>query len=273
MKPSVLRVFGLVLIILFLAASNSSGNSATGTEPESKAEADASKKLQEAWTLLSDYYKKPGSIDESIRIAEGVLQAEPNNIDALLFISRAWLTYGYIEARTKDELIRAFENGMKEGEKAVKLKPDNPDAHFFYVANLASLGDTKGLFNSLFMLPEIRRELDTILKLDPNHPEGLAMNGALYFYLPGLLGGDIHISEIYLERSLNIDPHLSSARLYLAANYIKQKKFDDAMEQLRLLLDDKKPSFYPDWRENRKYALRMMEGIEAKTDAGKEVKK
>lgn len=264
MKPYVLRVFGLVLIAVFFTVSNSLANSAPGPEPESIAEADASKKLQEAWTLLSDYYKKPGNIDESIKIAEGVLQADPGNVDALLFLSRAWLTYGYIEAGTKDELIRAFENGMKEGEKAVKIAPDNPDAHFFYVANLASLGDTKGLFNSLFMLPEVRRELDTILKLDPNHPEGLAMNGALYFYLPGLLGGDLHISEIYLKRSLGVDPHLSSARLYLAANYIKQKRFDEAMEQLRLLVEDKKPSFYPDWHENRKYALNMMRSIEGK---------
>ncbi len=264
MKPCVLQVFGLVLIALLFAVSNSLANSAPGPEPESIAEADASKKLQEAWTLLSDYYKKPGNIDESIRIAEGVLLADPRNVEALLFLSRAWLTYGYIEAGTKDELIRAFENGMKEGEKAVKIAPDNPDAHFFYVANLASLGDTKGLFNSLFMLPEVRRELDTILKLDPNHPEGLAMNGALYFYLPKLLGGDLHISEIYLKRSLGVDPHLSSARLYLAANYIKQKRFDEAMEQLRLLVDDKKPSFYPDWHENRKYALNMMRSIEAR---------
>jgi len=230
------------------------------TAPPSGVETASPPGLDKAWRLLSDYDKKPGNILESIKIAE----ADPDNVEAILFLSRAWLTYGYIEAGTKDELIRAFENGMKEGEKAVKLEPDNPDAHFFYVANLASLGDTKGLFNSLFMLPEVRRELDTILKLDPNHPEGLAMNGALYYYLPGLLGGDLHISEIYLKRSLNMDPHLSSARLYLAANYIKQKKFDMAMEQLTLLVEDKKPSFYPDWKENRKYAIRMMRSIEGK---------
>ena len=234
------------------------------TAPPPGAEAATQPALDEAWSLLSDYDKKPGNILESIKIAEGVSKADPDNVEAILFLSRAWLTYGYVEAGTKDELIRAFENGMKEGEKAVKLEPDNPDAHFFYVATLASLGDTKGLFNSLFMLPEVRRELDTILKLDPNHPEGLAMNGALYYYLPGLLGGDLHISEIYLKRSLNMDPHLSSARLYLAANYIKQKKFDMAMEQLTLLVEDKKPSFYPDWKENRKYAIRIMRSIEGK---------
>ena len=234
------------------------------TAPPSGVETASPPGLDKAWRLLSDYDKKPGNILESIKIAEGVSKADPDNVEAILFLSRAWLTYGYIDAGTKDELIRAFENGMKEGEKAVKLEPDNPDAHFFYVANLASLGDTKGLFNSLFMLPEVRRELDTILKLDPNHPEGLAMNGALYYYLPGLLGGDLYISEIYLKRSLNMDPHLSSARLYLAANYIKQKKFDMAMEQLTLLVEDKKPSFYPDWKENRKYAIRMMRSIEGK---------
>lgn len=254
----------LILLSAALPLTHSYAND-PDTAPPTEAEAAAAPGLDEAWSLLSGYDKKPGNIMESVKIAEGVSEADPDNVEAILFLSRAWLTYGYIEAKTKDELIRAFENGMKEGEKAVKIEPDNPDAHFFYVANLASLGDTKGLFNSLFMLPEVRRELDTILKLDPNHPEGLAMNGALYYYLPGLLGGDLHISETYLKRSLGVDPHLSSARLYLAANYIKQKKFDAAMEQLKLLVEDKKPSFYPDWKENRKYAIRMMRSIEGKT--------
>jgi tetratricopeptide (TPR) repeat protein len=220
--------------------------------------------LEQARELFSGYNKKNNKIDVTIALTEEILKREPDNVPALIFLSRAWLTYGYVKAHTKKDLIRAFENGVSAAKKAKELEPDNPDAHFFYVANLASLGDTKGLFNSLFMLPEVRRELETILDLDPNHAKGLAMTGALYMYLPTILGGDLHISEVYLKRSLSVNPHLSSAQLYLALDLKKQKKYEEALEVLRDLLNDKEPSFYPDWVENRRYAYIMMRGIREK---------
>ena len=87
------------------------------------------------------------------------------------------------------------------------------------------------------------------------------MTGALYLYLPSVLGGDLHISEVYLKRSVSLDPHVSSAGLYLAANLKRQKKYDEALEVLNGILNDRNPSFYPDWVENRKYAYMMRKQI------------
>lgn len=220
--------------------------------------------LNNEWETLAQYHKDPKKIDETIAMLEEKLASDPDNVEAILLLSRAWLTYGYVKARNKEDLIRVFENGKDKAAKAVALEPDNPDAHFFYVANLASLGDAKGLFNSLFMLPEVRRELDTILGLDPNHENALAMQGALYYYLPGILGGDIKISEIYIRRALSVDPHLSSAKLYLAMNLRKQKRYEEAIKELLELVRDKEPTFYPDWYVNRKYAIKMISNINKK---------
>ena len=214
-----------------------------------------------AWKVLALYHRDSSKIDETIEMLDEKLANEPRNVRALLLLSRAWLTYGYVKARTREDLIRAFENGTGAAEKAVKIEPENPDAHFFYVANLASLGDAKGLFNSLFMLPEVRRELDLILELDPDHENALAMQGALFYYLPGILGGDMRISEIYIRRALSVDPHLSSAKLYLAMNLRKQKRYEEALAELRELVRDREPTFYPDWYINRRYALRMISRI------------
>lgn len=220
--------------------------------------------LDDAKTALINYHRDSKCIDDSIEILEAVIKEQPNNIEALNFLSRVWLTYGYAKARTKEERIFAFGNGVEAAKKGLEIAPDNPDTHFFYVANLASLGDAKGVFNSLFMLPEIRRELETILELDPNHPYGLAMNGALYSYLPGILGGDTIMADIYIRRALRLDPHMSSAKLYLARNLMKQKKYDEAVEVLISLVNDKEPSFYPDWYLNSKYAVILISQIREK---------
>jgi lipoprotein NlpI len=111
------------------------------------------------------------------------------------------------------------------------------------------------------MLPKIRRELDLILELDPNHAYALGMNGALYLFLPGILGGDVGISEIYMRRALSLNPHMSSAKLYLAMNLRKQKRYDEAIEVLLDLVRDKEPAFYPDWYLNRKYAIVLISRI------------
>lgn len=256
-KKGITRLFFPVILIFIacsIVADRSHGNDSTNSQypypsPES---------LNGAWDMLSGYHRDSTKIDETIDMLEKKLEADPGNVEALILLSRVWLTYGYVKARGKYELIRVFENGKAAAEKAIELEPDNPDARFYYVANLASLGDAKGLFNSLFMLPEIRRELDMIIEIDPNHENALAMQGALFYYLPGILGGDVKISEIYIRQALSIDPHLSSAKLYLAMNLRRQKRYKEAMDELKELVSDKEPTFYPDWYINRMYALRMI---------------
>jgi len=229
--------------------------------------------LADAWKVFGDYNQDHDRIDQTVAMTEEILKLNPGNVEALVFLSRVWLTYGYVKARTRDDLIRVFENGKEAAKKAIGIDPRNADAHFFYVANLASLGDTKGLFNSLFMLPEVRRELETVLELDPDNVNGLAMTGALYLYLPSILGGDLHISEVYLRRSVSLNPHISSAGLYLAANLKRQKKYEEAIKVLRGILDDRDPDFYPDWVENRKYAYAMMIHIKREMEGEKTEKR
>ena len=262
-KTFLLSALTLLCLVQIFPAGNAYCESVSvDTSPRN----DTAPTLAQAWDVFSGYYKNTGKIDGTIALTDEILSLDPRNVAALVFLSRVWLTYGYVKARTKEDLMRAFENGVSAAEKAIEIEPDNPDAHFFYVANLASLGDTKGLFNSLFMLPEVRRELELVLELDPDHANGLAMTGALYLYLPSILGGDLHISEVYLKRSLSVDSHLTSAELYLALNLKKQKKYDEALGVLYDLVKDKNPSFYPDWFENRKYAYMMISRIKEETE-------
>ncbi len=228
---------------------------------QSKTPEKPSQDLAYAKQILLQYHLDSANIDSSIEIISETLSNDPDNLEALLLLSRAWLTYGYAKAPTKKEMIRVFENGKSAAQKAIALDPNNPDTQFYYVANLASLGDTKGVFRSLFMLGEIREKLDLILELDPNHTYGLAMYGALYQHLPSFVGGDLFISEIYLRRALSIDPHLTTAKLYLGMNLMKQEKYEEARSILIEFLQEKTPTFYADWYINRRFAMRLISDI------------
>lgn len=255
------KAFSIFILLLFAILISSEISSSDVYKNTSDNKAVQVLELSDARHILLNYHRDSQNIDRSIEIIEGILIEQPENIEALNFLSRVWLTYGYAKARTRDDMIMAFDSGVKVAKKALEVAPNNADAHFFYVANLASLGDAKGMFSSLFMLPKIRRELDLILELDPNHAYALGMNGALYLFLPGILGGDIQISEIYMRRALSLNPHMSSAKLYLAMNLRKQKRYDEAIEVLLDLVRDKEPAFYPDWYLNRKYAIVLISRI------------
>ncbi len=225
-------------------------------------------KLEEAKAIYFDYYKDSMNLDRSIKILDEITEVDQKNLQAMLFLSRVWLTYGYAKAPNDEEKIRVFKNGMDVAKKAIELDPNNPDAHFFYVANLGSLGETHGVLRSLFLLPKIRRELELILELDPNHIYGLGMTGLLYYSLPSFLGGDLHISEIYLRRAMRLDPHLTILKIYLAKTLMKQKKYEEAKKILKEVIEEKNPSVYADWYLDKKMTEKMIAKIEKKIQRG-----
>lgn len=210
--------------------------------------------LEKAKFIFLNYHKNPMILDETIGILEGIVKQSPTDVDTLIFLSRVWLTYGFVKAKNKEERMSAFRNGKEIALKAIDISPNNPDAHFFFVANLSTLGQTQGILNSLFMLPRVRKEIDTILELDPVHAYGIAMQGLLFTYLPPILGGDLKIGESYLRRSVMLDPHTSSTKIYLGINLKRQKRYDEAKGVFKEIIDEKNPKVYPDWYINRRWA-------------------
>ncbi len=225
--------------------------------------------LEHAKSIFLNYHKNPALLDETIGILEDLVKQNPTDVDTLIFLSRVWLTYGFVKARNREERITAFKNGKDIGQKAIDVSPDNPDAHFYFVANLSTLGQVQGILNSLFMLPRVRKEIEKILALDPDHAYGIAMQGLLFTYLPAILGGDLKIGESYLRRSVMLDPHTSSTKIYLGINLRRQKRYDEAKEVFKEIIDEKNPKVYPDWYINRRWARWWIAKLDEETKAEK----
>lgn len=259
MKHSRFIMLVLTLIAAFSLTSiitpESEEKPASGTKEEVATE------LEMAQRIYLDYHKDSMNLDRSIEILEDIMKKTPKNLEALVLLSRVWLTYGYAKAPNDKEKVRVFKNGIKAAKKAVELAPDNPDAHFFYVANLGSWGETRGVIKSLFLLPKIKKELRLILKLDPNHVYGLGMTGLLYYTIPDFMGGDLHLSDIYLRKAIRLDPHFTVLKIHLAKTLLKQKRYNEAKEMLEEVIEEKDPTVYADWYFNKEMAKNMIAEI------------
>jgi len=265
-------IIPIILVILMALFQPFLPKISHSKEPDSSiSKNESNPKFELAKSIYLKYHEDSNNLFRSIDILREILRENPNDIKALILTSRIWLTYGFASAPIKEERIKAFKNGKEVGKKAVESDPKNPDAHFYYVANLSSLGYAQGIINSLFMLPHVRNEVETILELDPNHVYGTAMQGTMLTYLPSILGGDLKLGEIYLRRAANLEPHTTSTKIYLGINLKRQKRYDEALKVFEEIMNEKDPTVYADWHHNRRWAKWWMLKIkEEKTKGRKE---
>jgi len=223
---------------------------------------DIKSKLEYAKQVFYDYHKDPNNFERAISLTNSVLSSDPDNVEALIFLSRIWLTYGHYLDGKSPEKLRRFEKGSEIAKKAIDINPLNPDAYFYYVANEASLAKSKGMFGSLLLISELNDGLKKVLELDPNHCEAIAMKGAILSSIPGMLGGNVKESESLIRTALLLDPKLTSTKIFLAKNLYKQKQYTEARTLLIEILDETNPRVEADWYLNRRVAIRMIQKIE-----------
>ncbi|MCI0455159.1 MAG: tetratricopeptide repeat protein [Candidatus Dadabacteria bacterium] len=218
--------------------------------------------VNDAESIYLRYYEDPQNLNRAIEKLDKTLKTDPYDIDALILLSRVWLTYGDVVAKSKDEKIKAYEKGRDIGKKGIELSSRNPDAHFWYMANIGRWGQTKGVLKSLFLVSKIKEELDLILNLNPEYVPALDAYGVLYYELPRLFGGDLELSEKYLRRAIGLDPHLSVLRVDLARVLIKKHRYEEAINELNKVLGEKEPKVYADWYvRDRKNAEELISKI------------
>lgn len=260
-------IFTIVLITFLLPSVPNITHSKEQFPSDSKIESNS--RFDHAKSIYLNYHEDSNNLFRSIDILREILIENPEDINALILTSRIWLTYGFAIAPTKEDRIKAFRNGKEVGKKAVESDPRNPDAHFYYVANISSMGYAQGIINSLFMLPHVRNEVETILELDPNHVYGTAMQGTMLTYLPSIMGGDLKLGEIYLRRAANLEPHTTSTKIYLGINLERQKRYDEALKVFEEIMNEKDPTVYADWYHNRRWAKWWMLKINEERNMGR----
>lgn len=224
-----------------------------GAAPDAAAAPPAEKPdlVKQAFDIVEVQANTKANLEKAIALYETALKdpALPakDRVAALSDMSRAYMRIGDLE--TKDATkIAAYEKGRAAAQKAIALDPKAADPIFWDMANQACIGRTKGVMNSLFMLPELRKGLGRALELQPGHKLAKQTLGEIDHTVPGLVGGSDERSEKAYLDVLKRDPHFTATMVLLAKFYRDKGKDDEARKWAKKVVDG--PSSTPhDWRK------------------------
>jgi tetratricopeptide (TPR) repeat protein len=218
----------------------------------------------EVKTLAVRYHENPARLDQVRAGLEEALKSD-SHVDNLVALARVSFIWGDARARTDEEKLAAYDRGREVAQRAIELEPKNAAAHFWFAANSGRWGQTKGVMRSLFLVPTIKREIQTVIDLDPKFTSVYALAGNVYYVLPGLAGGDLDLSEEMFRKGLAQDPKFTGMRVGLAKTLIKKNRVADARRELQAVLDERAPTNPADWTvRDSKEARQLLESIKGK---------
>src|SRR5258705_8222609 len=192
------------------------------------------------------YHETPPRIDALRPLMAQAAQADPS-VDNLLALAQIAFLYGDVRAQGTEEKLDAYEQGRQAARRAAEIAPRNARAHFWYATNAGRWGQTKGVLRSLFLLPEVKRGMETALELDPRFPPAYLLAGTVYYEVPGLFGGDLERSERLFRAGLEVDGRFTGLRVGLARTLIKRGRVPEARRELQAVPGAKAPSHAADW--------------------------
>jgi len=219
-----------------------------------------------ARAMLRQYQDDPARIDRARDLLEAHLaRGGAADLPTLLALARAEFLFGEVRAKTEAEKVAAYERARDHAKRATELAPKDADAHLWYAITLGSWSQAKGLLSSALALRDLRRAVDTVLRLDPNNIEAHIMAGSIARELPLLLGGDRKEAEEHFKTAQRLDPRLTGVRIELAQLYIDMGRYAEARQQLQAVLAERAPTDRPRWTiKEVPRARKMLESIHDK---------
>jgi hypothetical protein len=206
---------------------------------------------------------------DSARQAEAIwaarLAKDPRDFEAAWKLARAryWLG-GHAEETSRKASLEA---GIAAARAAIAAAPARPEGHFWMAANMGALAESFGLRQGLKYRGDIKKALETVLRIDPAYLQGSADRalGRWYFKVPGLFGGSHRKSEEHLRKALSYNPHSSATLYFLAETLVALNKKDEARAALETLAAaPADPEWAPEDREFKAKGARLLAGLKTR---------
>lgn len=211
---------------------------------------------------------EPEESVESIKEEIKRLRALPYDTDPVIATELAglYLDLGDEIDQEPDQRIAEYEEGARVAQKALNLKEDLANAHFYYAANLGSAAYLQGLLASLVNLQDLTNHVTRTLELQEDHAPAHHMRGMMLEKLPWFLGGDSEKALQHLQRAVEIDKYYMHARLNLGEVYLQHEMTDEAIQELQFVLHNEPPTSKRRWAQRyRPKAKQLLHEIETES--------
>jgi tetratricopeptide (TPR) repeat protein len=192
-------------------------------------------------------YADRAQLDRAIAAAaiwEARLAGDQRDFESAWKLARACYWLGSHVPR--DDRRKQLERGMTAAKRAIEIDAARAEGHFWLAADMGTLAESFGRWTGLRYRGAVKRELETVLRIDPAYGEGLADRalGRWYLRVPGFFGGSKEKSVEHLQRAMTYDPDAAATHLFLAETYIAMGRRDEAAAELQRVLD---APLHPDW--------------------------
>lgn len=240
----------VVVLSLFVAVAAVAQDAPAPVAAEAPAAVDG---LKEGARIVEVDANTTKNLEKGIALLEaGVADAArpaAERADGYAALSRAYLRLGDLKS-SKDDKIATYEKGQAAGKKGVEVAGGkHAMALYWSTANMACVGRTRGVMNSLFMLGDLRKNLNAVIALNPSGHYARNTLAEIDHAVPGLAGGSDDRAEKALTDVLARDPHVTSTVFLLARLKKDQGKDAEARALCQRILDEKAPTLKNDWRK------------------------
>ncbi len=182
----------------------------------------------------------PGNAKKALKYYHRALALKPDSGDVYWRLSRAM--YGVYRAeldpRKKVELMM---QGIEYAEKAVELDPNNVESHLFLGLNYGQYTLQVGLWRAWYYIFPVKREMEIILKMDPENPYAHVILGTWYFTVPWWLGGDDEKGIEHAYQATQYQPDYTSHFLHLSMQLLELGRKKEASQVLQQMFQIEKP--------------------------------
>ncbi len=258
-RPLPRTFLSLFIFVLAGLALSCSSEQARPTDASAERE-----QLSELMAQADQLYAQRESVErarEAVAVMRRARFADTGNYEAAWKLAK--FNY-YLGEHEKDEHLRAeaFREGIAAGEAAVRLGPNKPEGHFWLGANLGGRARLQGPLYALASVPDIRKEMEAVIKIDEGFQAGSAYLalGQIDLELPEIMGGNRERAVENLEKGLKFGEQNAMLRLRLAEAYLDVKRTEDARQQLNAIFKLKpSPDYLPEYKQAAAAARALLE--------------
>lgn len=176
-----------------------------------------------------------GDFGAAIAAFEAAIAADADDARAQLLLARAAVyAAGELPQDAAAEREALFQRAADAAERAVRLAPDDPDAHFEVARALGRLAQYRGVLQSLNLASRVANALDRTLALDPDHAPAWHARGLYHHDVPWIAGGRGGLVIPSFERAIAIEPDEITHRLAFAQVLVDRGDTAAARAQLEV---------------------------------------